>query len=75
MQNLILIKQFKIINLKPTYIAFDFDFDMQYLYIINNHNHICIWQYFDTLNTNYINDFLNLYKSKNLCHKCILKAF
>lgn len=75
MQNLTLINNFKIVNLKPTYIAIDIDFDMQYLFIINASQHICIWQNFDTISFTYINDFLNLYKQNNLCHKCILKAF
>ena len=75
MQNLTLINNFKIVNLKPTYIAIDFDFDMQYLFIINASQHICIWQNFDTISFTYINDFLNLYKQNNLCHNCILKAF
>ena len=75
MQNFTLINNFKIINLKATYIAIDFDFDMQYLFIINANKHICIWQNFDTISFNYINDFLNLYKQNNLCHHCILKAF
>ena len=75
MQNLTLIDNFKIVNLKPTYIAIDFACDMQYLFIINASQHICIWQNFDTKSFAYINDFLNLYKQNNLCHKCILKAF
>ena len=57
MQNLILIQNFKIVNLKPTYIAIDFDFDMQYLFIINASQHINIWQNFDTKSFAYINDF------------------